>query len=193
MDIKALITKNDLELPQDEVERLKRLAAVNSISYLSPDKESTPFMLYCMGDTFEEIALKTNLPEAVVKVTAMKYEWHEKSRLYRMDVDEVKKDIAKMVLAATHIAVKKELSDVLSGKLKSSSLIPKNVASLEKLMDLVDTVHGVVQPAKPKAGGTVIQAQNVQINNNAVEYPEPEESKDEKEAKYGLVSGKIRK
>lgn len=195
MSIKALIVKNEINLPDEVRDRLQVLAQSNSISYLDRDREPGLFMLFCTGQSFESIALQTNLPIEVIYLTAMHYRWMEKSAILRKDAAAIQKDIVNGMLVATTMAVKEELQDIIAGRksARSSSLIPKNVSGIDALIKLSNTVNGIVTAETPKSG-TVIQATNVQINNNVAEdgvaKKEVLVSEEEKEAKYALVTKK---
>lgn len=203
-DIKALVVRNELQLEQGKIDHLISLINARSLSYLSPEKEAGPFLLYCCGDDLERIATKTSLPLEVIFLTAIYYRWPEKAKLLQKDITAqsiqgLQKDIAKSLLVATYIAMQKQLGDVIAGRVdpKSCGLIPKNMQALDRLMNMVNEINE--GPRDNNTGGTrtTIQAQNVQINNNSnsetkkIEEPKeltPEQKK-EREAMVKAVEG----
>lgn len=171
-DIRALVVRNDLNLPAEKVSDLTNLLAKRSISYLSPDREAGPFMLFLCGDSLETISLKTNLPKDIIILTAIQYKWDEKANTLQKGMTELgtqtlQKEMAKSMLVATYIAVQKQLGDVISGRVSPAEcpLIPKNIQSLEKLMTMISNITA---PPEAKPGTTNVSAQNVQIVQNAI-------------------------
>lgn len=192
----ALVTVQRSEIIPDELRyNIESRIKKGLLGPLSPDKESGPFMLYCCGDDFESISLKTNLPIDVLYVTAAHYNWLQKSASLKdkngeFSPSNIQKDIANSLLIATSLAMKEQLEDVLSGRKKPSScpLIPKNIGSLNKLMEMVSAIHNPESPLGNNA--TVVHAQNVQINQNIEEKKVSPEKAKENEAKYKFVKGK---
>jgi hypothetical protein len=183
-DIQALVVKNELNLPQERINSLVNSLRQRSISFLSPEKEGGPFLLYCCGDDLEKVALKTNYPVEVILLTAIQYRWNSKAGLLQKTLGDanlldIQKDMAKMLLIATHTSIQKELGDVIAGRLDpdKSSLIPKTIKGLNELMTMVngitDKINDLNNPQQPQAAITV-QATNVQINQGS---PEPKKSK----------------
>lgn len=209
-DIKALVIKNELQLEQDKVNQLLSLISGrsgNSISFMSPEREAGPFLLYCCGDDLQTIATKTSWPLDVVLLTAIHYKWPEKAKSLQRDltsknIADLQKDITKMLLVATYITMQKELGDVISGRMdgSKSGLVPKNLQGLEKLMTMInDTLNP--QPKEPTTGKsgmatTNITAQNVQVVQgtspkeiNATEEPEDPAKKAARDAKLKALEG----
>jgi hypothetical protein len=168
-DIGALVVRNDLGLDPDKVKDLSRLVQKGSVSYLSPDKEGAPFLLYMTGQDLPGIALRTNYPIDVLLLTAMKYNWIAKAEEMKKsmvdgDLASIKNDIVRMLLVATHTSMQKELSDILSGRsdAKHSQLIPKNIKGLKDLLDMVDSLSDKVGD---KGGVNVTgSGNNIQVN-----------------------------
>jgi len=197
------VQKSDL-IPEDIRPILESRVKKGLLGPLSPEREAGPFMLYCVGDDMEAIALKTNFPRDVLYVTAIHYDWKEKSSLLRSDSKDfnpanIQKDLAHTLLVATYLATKEQLQDVLAGRKKASqcSLIPKNVQALDKLMNMVSALSAPETSVAP--GGTVVHAQNVQINQSGSEGDgkletltdeEMEEKKKEREIKYKALRDK---
>lgn len=178
-DIQALVVKNDLSLPQERVDSLVTLLKQRSLSYLSPEKEGGPFLLYCCGDSFEVVSLKTNYPIEVVLLTAMQYKWHTKANLLQKTLADgglldIQKDMAKMLLIATHTSIQKQLGDVIAGRLDPDkcALIPKSIKGLNELMTMVngitDKVKEIENPS-PKQVPITVHGTNIQINHGAPE------------------------
>lgn len=185
-DIKSLVVRNSLQLPDDQVKRLTTMLYQKSLSYLSPDKEEGPFLLYAMGNDFETIALKTNYPIDIIYLTAIRYDWLGKATLINkvknLSPAEIQKDIANTLLIATWVSIQRELGEVMSGKkaAKDSKLIPQSTKSLSELIDMVNKVNGLSE-VKAGAGSTIVNATNVQIQN--YEALKPEETEEEKAKK----------
>lgn len=189
----ALIEANELNLPEEKKQQLLRQASVGSISYLSPDREAAPFMLFCCGESIDEISGKLSIPKDIILLTAMHYKWVEKSQTIRQDPAAIQQSLVNNILVATAIAAQEELKDLLSGKKKASQckLIPKNPAALEKLLNMVNMANGIQAPQP--ASGTTIHAQNVQINNTSKDSDKDtdkrfSETQEEKEAKYDKLT-----
>ena len=170
-DLTTIVAKNDLNLSDEMLEKLTKLVRNRTLSYLSPEKETGPFLLYCTGTDFEGIANRCSYPLEVILLTALYYRWNEKmSGLGLTSIDnapkEIQKDLANSLLIATYLSVQKQLGDVIAGRSDADKclLIPKNVYSLEKLMDMVSNINGL-KPQAESGGKTIIQANNVQMNN----------------------------
>lgn len=205
----ALVGDSSL-VPIEEKEKIESKLRKGLIGPLSPERESGPFMLYCCGDDLDAISLKTNFPKEILYVTAVHYDWPAKSQSLRGDSKDfnplnIQRDLAHSLLVATYMAAKEQLADVLAGRKKPSQcpLLPSNMHSLEKLMNMITEMN---VPANGDnsipQGGTVVHAQNVQINqqqnNNGNNNPqeiqeisdeELEAKKIEREAKYKALRG----
>ena len=202
-DIKALIVRNDLSLEKSKVDYLTSLiGAKSSMSYLSPEKEAGPFLLYCCGDDFQTISTKTNYPVDIILLTAIYYRWPEKAKslqkeITEQSIGELQKDIAKSMLVATYITIQKQLGDVIAGRIdpEKSGLIPKNLQGLEKLMTMVsDILNPKAKESSGKAPGqtTNIQAQNVQVVNAAPLEKLPEKAEEMDPAKKAAHEAKLK-
>ena len=194
-------------IPVEEREAIESRKRKGLIGPLSPERETGPFMLYCCGDDLDAIALKTNFPKEILYVTAVHYDWTKKSEGLRDGTQafnplNIQKDLAHSLLVATSLAVKEQLKDVLSGRKSASQcpLIPKNMQSLEKLMTLITALNTAPEASAGK-GGTVVHAQNVQINQSGqsqeksgiveVSEEEMEAKRQEREAKYKALKGNV--
>lgn len=138
--------------------------AKGQLSFLSPDKEAGPFLLYYVGSSFEEVALKTGYPVDLIYMTAMRYEWIKKSETLRRDsilsgMDLVKEDLLQSLLIATQVVVQKELADVIAGRkdAKDCALLPKNINGLKQLVEMIDSL-------KPKVDDKPGTVNNFQFN-----------------------------
>jgi hypothetical protein len=168
MDSKSLIVQNNLSLPKESIDKLLSLYGRGSLHPLSPDKEAGAFLLFACGNDLDTIAIKLSVPKEVLYFTALHYNWHDKHKILNgHDVNmakELQVDLAKTLLVATSIALKQELGDVISGKIKpsQSALIPKTPKALKETMEFIDSV---LNPASSAPQGSII-AENVTINNN---------------------------
>jgi len=169
----AVVTENAINLPIERRDELIRQIRRNTISQLSPEKEAGPFALYMLGDSIEAIALKTNYPIDVICLTAIYYRWEVKVgelRALMESEDPVKafqKDLANLLLVATLTSARKQLGDIIAGRAdaKSSFLMPKNIAGVERLMAMINSLN-----EKPEAPQTSITATNVQINQGLASF-----------------------
>ncbi len=181
-ELKALVERNELKLPSERVQSLMRTLQQRAVAQLSSEKEPGPFMLYCLGNDLNDIASKTGYPVEVITLTAIYYKWNQKIELFNKVKDktpsDIQKDLVNSLLVATYVGISRELGEVIAGKRSAADckLIPKEIKDLEKLVALVNTANGIVpNPAEP--GKTVVNAQNVQINQQTI----PEAKKEVKE------------
>lgn len=169
-DIKSIVIRNEYNLPEDQVKRMINTLYQKGVSYLSPDKEEGPFLLYAMGNDFETIALKSNYPIDVIYLTAMRYDWKNKitllSKIKDLSPQEIQRDLANTLLMATWVSIQRELSEVISGKIEAnkSKLIPKSTKALNELIDMVNKVNGI---GEQNPAPISVNAQNVQINTHS--------------------------
>jgi hypothetical protein len=176
-DIKTLVVRNEMGLPKEQVDKLSRLLANRTVTYLSPDKEAGAFLLYSIGRTLPEIATQLSIPPEVIILTALQYKWQEKAILLQSQegglktLQDLQKDLASSILVATLLTAQKELGDLIAGRIKPSECawLPRNMQSLEKLMNMINNLNPVA-PAVPAPAPTVVHAQNVQINQNAATH-----------------------
>jgi hypothetical protein len=182
-NIKALVVQNPLNLPDKVAHGLLERVNRREVAYLSPEKEAAPFLFYCLGDDFKKIALKANYPIEVIMLTAMYYKWPEKKEvLQKAHVDmvprEIQKDITNSLLVATYMTVQRQLADVMANRKKAEDcpLIPNNMLALEKLMMMIEQLGKPPRdPNVPAAAGTVISANNVQVNQGVPSESKPQE------------------
>lgn len=169
-DIKIILRKNSLNLPEEQIKRIEGAVEKRQIAPLPAEKEVGLFLLYAMGDSIDSIAEQTSLPKDVVALTAATYDWDTKCieiKKYRNGekIDEIQKDLINTLLMATYVSMKRELALVIAGKKDPGEvlMIPKKIDGLKSLIDLVNSVN---DPDKVKiaSGGTIVHAQNVQIN-----------------------------
>lgn len=194
-DLKVLITKNELNLPKDAVDKLLSMNGRNMLVPLSPDRESAPFLLYCCGDDLEMIAAKMTLPKDVITATAIQYRWPEKAKLMRKDgnaavPNDLQKDLVNSILVATFVAMQRELSEVVSGKrlAKDCALIPSSPAALEKLMNMISALNAPPPaPPVPAAGSTVIHAETVNMGQPVPPPEKPVDSEERKAVKLAML------
>lgn len=166
-DLKALVVKNDMGYPQERVTSLLSLLQRGGISYLSPDKEAGPFLLYSCGDDLEKIAQKTNYPLEVIQLTALRYKWPDKvvalsKEVGAIGLEGVQLEMAKNLLIATYIVMQKQLADVIAGRAdaRECQLLPKNIHGLEKLMNIIENL----KPKEDKNSPMTFNGNNIQVN-----------------------------
>jgi hypothetical protein len=184
-----------MNLPAEQVERIEKSFDRRDIAPLSSEKETGLFLMYAMGDSLELIAEQTNIPKDVVALTALTYDWDTKVQDVRKfrnsdKVNEIQRELVNTLLLATYASVKKDLALVIAGKKEARevALIPKTIDKLSQLMTLVSDINNPEAQAQAsasagalKSGGTVVQAQNVQIiNNNEPESGAPIKTRAEK-------------
>ncbi|MEM4379364.1 MAG: hypothetical protein QXL01_01575 [Thermoplasmatales archaeon] len=182
-DTKVILRKNSLNLPTEQIVRIEKALERRDISPISSDKETGLFLLYAMGESLDSIAEQTNIPKDIIALTAVTYDWETKCleiKKYRNGdkIGEMQKDLVNTLLAATYVTIKRELALVIAGKKDPYEvlLIPKKIEGLEKLMNMVAEINSpgatAAKNTAQKAGGTVVQAQNVQINQQVVTNPD---------------------
>jgi hypothetical protein len=181
----SLTTQIDIGLTEDKKRDLVSKVKKGEIAQLSSDKESGPFMLFLMGDTLETVANKTSYPLDIIYLTAIYYNWPNKVKAIAEMAEnssekdpmthKVQKDLINSILIATYIAMQKELGDVISGRLEARKcrLIPNNIHSLEKLINMASTLSNPAQQATVNQG-TIIQGQNIQVIQEEKKKPKPE-------------------
>lgn len=182
METKVIIRKNNLNLPADQLQRIEKAVDRKDIKPLSSDREVGLFLMYCCGDEIDSIAEQTQLPRDVIALTALTYDWHTKAlelRKYRNGdkIADLQKDLVNTLLIATYASIKQDLALVIAGKKEAHEvgLIPRKIDGLEKLLNMVSEINNPNGKVPANKGGTVVQANNVQIvQNNQVA---PEESK----------------
>lgn len=157
------------------VEKISRDLSLGRAHPLSPDKEPGIALLFLCGDDLDQIASKTNYPKDIIIATAIKYGWLEKAQQLKTGRDEsvlveIKADLHRMLVLATYASLKKKLGDVIAGRVDATAvpLIPTTMVGLEKLMAMGQPA--AIPPA-PAPGSTVVHANQVQINQTAVEQP----------------------
>lgn len=168
-NLPTLIKQNDLALAIDDQTRLIRLCQEKAITYLSIEKESGPFLLYAVGDSISTIAVKTNLPKDVILLTAIYYRWSEKVKFLQkdgLDPEFLQKELANTLLVATYKSMIDDLGQVIAGKkmAKDVGLIPKNMAALNALMEMVSKINAPKELPTQPTQTTVIHAEQVQVN-----------------------------
>jgi len=194
-----LTTSVDIGLSAEETTALAKRVQQGLCSHLASEKEGAPFLFYLMGHDFQSISKKTNIPVDIIMLTAIYYNWPQKAGgvreiMSKEDsaevVKSVQKDLANTILVVTKLAMEQQLADVVSGKIKPSQcrLIPNNIHSLQKLMEILDTLNA--KPEVNNIGGSTqsINGQNIQINNYIQESEKSrEKTKEEKEAMIAIV------
>jgi len=182
-----LIEQIDIGLTSEEQTWLSNRVKQGIAKQLSPEKEGGPFLFYLTGSDLKTVSQKSNIPYDVICLTAIHYNWPDKARNVRGLIESedngdyikaIQKDLANTILIVTKLAMEKQLADVLSGKLKPNQcrLIPNNIHSLQKLMEILNTLNGVDEASIPKSG-SIVTGKNVQINNY-IQEKEKESKKD---------------
>lgn len=164
--------KEQLEkMEATELAKFEYLVKNNQTSPLKPDKESTPFLLFVTGHTLDDISQKMAIPKDVIYLTYFHFNWEEKKQeLAKMGniavINGIQKNIVNNLLIATHMAITRQLDDVLSGKLEARkcSIIPQNVHSLKLFLEMVSELNKITEGSEKTTN--IIHAENVQINQN---------------------------
>jgi hypothetical protein len=140
-----------------------------------------PFLLFLLGDSIEQVAETTGTPADVMYLTAIKYCWPQKrDELAKMGqanlIAQLQKHTLNKILVATSMVIDKQLKDVISGKLPAEkcSLIPRNIHGLGALMEMITAANQEPPAPQPPAQTTVVQATNVQINQQAALPEKPD-------------------
>jgi hypothetical protein len=191
----------ELRITPERRRVVEKAIAKGQVTYLSPDKEGGPFMLFLLGNSPELISEKTSYPLDVILATAIQYQWQEKVKevtniaiTEQPNVSVVKKiktDLINSILLATYKRDMKELGDIIAGRkdAKNSKLLPANLHGLEKLINMV-TADTEPEKSAQAAGSTLIQGQNVQVIQNAPPMGH-RVGKEEKEQMLELLEGDV--
>jgi hypothetical protein len=194
--------KNDLDLSPEVITRLKGDIHRGLIAQLSPEKEAIPFILYALGNSWTNISEQTGIPQSILYATAMYYQWDKKLASLRDKSKEFRPedmlgDIFNLSLVIIKHGIQEMAKDVLTGEKKVTSfpLFPKNLHGFEKLFTVLEKLKELTgESPKPNQGGTVVNAQNVQINQSVTEVidvQEDEARKKERELKYKFLRGEV--
>jgi len=158
-------------LPEVELKRLESLVARGISAPLNPEKEVGPFLLFMIGDSLEDVAIKTGTPKDVIYLTYVKYSWDEKKKRLSANgvdkvIEELNKNMVHHVLVATFKVLTEQIGKVMSGELphEKCSYIPRSLHGVKQLIEMAEQVNNIVKDADKKPGNTIVQANNVQIN-----------------------------
>lgn len=164
------------------VKRIEGLIVRGQTAPLPSDKETGPFLLYVLGDSVEQVAQKTGIPVDVVYLTAISYHWSEKrEELARKGnvqlITALQKDLINNLLVATQASIIRQVGEVMSGRLppEKCSLIPRSLHGLKTLMEMVTQINQLVASNETNKPQTVIQAQNVQVNQSITPEGAPQQ------------------
>jgi hypothetical protein len=186
MDIKVFLDKNKDKL--DARERALIMTEINkgtTVSWLSQEHEPAFYAWYAIGRTTKDISELTKVPEPILLLTMLRYNWKERAEADKeagnAPLSQLAQETYSSIFALTRIALQKELHEVMTGQKdpRQSKFIPQNAS---QLMDLLDRLR------EPTEGTTV---NNTQINLNvnatgatpqaaAVTQPAPQLSRLEK-------------
>ena len=163
-------------LPDADVRRLENLLERGITHPLPEDKENGVFVLFVMGKSVEEISVMTGTPKDVMTLTYLKYRWAEKKNtLMSAGIDKLldgmMKNIANLMLAATNKHLNEQVIGVMSGQIpyEKCTFLPRSGHGVQQLMDMVRNVNRMDAEVNGKSGNTIVQAQNVQINQQPAE------------------------
>ena len=157
-----------------EAKRIIALVENKQTAALTPDKESSPFILYVLGNSIEDVSVISGIPKDVIYLTYLQYNWElKKDELCKKGnttiINALQRNLVNHLLAATHKSILAQVGKVMSGEIeaKDCPLIPKSIKSLKELMELVTAMNNMV--ASNEKPTTVVNAQNVQINQGVEE------------------------
>ena len=158
-------------LPDADVRRLENMLERGITHPLSEDKEPGVFVLFVMGKSIEEISVMTGTPKDVMTLTYLKYRWADKKNTLMSAgleklLDGMMKNMANLMLAATNQHLTEQVIGVMSGKIpfEKCTFLPRSGHGVQQLMDMVKNVNKMDAEVNGKSGNTIVQAQNVQIN-----------------------------
>jgi hypothetical protein len=167
-------------LPPEEAKRIESLVALGKTAPLTLDKETGPFFLFVLGDSIEEVAVKSGTPKDVMYLTYLAYNWEgRRTELLRQGstqmIATLQKQLVNNLLVATTKCVMKQVTDIMSGSgdPEKCPMVPRSLSGLRTLMDMVIMANKLVAPedAPSKPGTTVINANNVQVNQGVEAEP----------------------
>jgi hypothetical protein len=159
-----------LDFTEEMIKAIAQAKDQAKVVMLSHERESGPFFLYFMGDSYSTVSEKTGWGLDVIGVTALRNHWYEKRKITsglddKESARKVMKEAASSMLAAVAHTLISQSRDVLSGKLDASEckMIPKNMKDLVLFMQMVSQIYDLaqkpdMQPQQPNV--------NVQILNN---------------------------
>jgi hypothetical protein len=161
-----LLTNPAPDMAISQIASLKKEMERGSGGVLSSEKEQGPFMLYLLGNNYNQISEQCGWPINTILLTAIKNQWYEKKNLLALNEDKeaakyVLKSAINAMLATTTAVIMKQMQQIMRGELDPSECkyIPKDIYGLEKFMSVVNQLHKV--HGDDKENGTV---QNVNVN-----------------------------
>jgi hypothetical protein len=139
-------------MSEEEIRIAQRANEKGTAAKLSFEKETGPFYLYVMGDSYSSVAEKTGWSKEIIIVTALHNKWHSKRLALELaddkeSVKHVLKSSMTALLAASAHAITQQSRDVLSGKVSAedAKFIPKNMKDLEKFVQIMDKVYQLTE------------------------------------------------
>jgi hypothetical protein len=171
-------------MTDEDVKIAQRSNEKGTAAKLSNEKETGPFYLYIMGDSYAQVSEKTGWSREIIIITALHNKWHSKRLALDLadnkeSVKHVLKSSMTALLAASAHAITQQSRDVLSGKtaIEDAKFIPKNMKDLEKFVQIMDKVYQLTenfeQPAiQVNIANTGTGTTNVQANEQNPRYPE---------------------
>ena len=176
--MKTFIEKNKDKLNAREMAVVQSdLNASRQISWLSEDKEAVLSNWFYLGKGTKEIAEMTLIPESIVILTRLRYDWDEKRESLKnageTHVGKLLQDTANTVFALTMLAIQKDLADVMTGKKDPRSLpyIPKNISQMKDLQAMVNEANAPEVEAPIAAVPPSPNQVFVQINQGEQQEP----------------------
>jgi len=158
------------DVTEDAWDAAKRHAEVAGTK-LSKALEQSCFYYYSMGDSYEEVSRKLDLPIGMLVYTGLAYEWHKKK--FAIDHTTAGTKIAKAETAAadliadsivaTAAVYRAQLAEVIKHPetAKDCPLIPRNVKELQVLLQLLEVAQPKKDPAPSNAPSVHVNIANM--------------------------------
>ena len=153
--------------PEDE--KKLRIACRDKTAFpLSPADEIVPFWLFFLGNSIDSVCQSTRLKKEIILFTALKYNWPGKIK--NMQAAPMVTQTLLSLLGATVEQVKISLEELRERKTVSkTSVLAKSTKDVETLIKLLIACGALpgMKSLDQRPGDTVINADNVQINQGA--------------------------
>lgn len=149
-----------------------------SVSWVSQEAEPALFTWYSMGRSTREISEITSVPEAMVLLTMLRYDWSSRMEVLKSSggtpLNSMAHDAASQVFALTKMAIQRDIQEVMTGKKdpRSSKFVPQNANQLMALLDVLRDDPPPPPAPTPAHISSNVQ-NNTQININVAKLEAP--------------------
>jgi hypothetical protein len=144
-------TAKPRDISDDQWEQAKTHATVSG-NKLSAQSEDAAFYFFLLGDTWEDIAVRLNLPIGLLLYTCLNNKWHEKrtvltktaSKNKLQKADQAAMDLLTDSVVATTAIYKSQITAAMRDPANAANcpFIPKNFKELQTLLQLLKMFQG---------------------------------------------------